>query len=270
MDEPNVFRYGEHEQGNRLYALLDQEGRPHTQIHVQQKPLPVSGEAFAMLPSAKKAEYGQMVREWRRRNPDIEDLTDAHTTQALIEGGVVPEKEITQIKPFSNRWDSDKVQEFTKRNPKYRQEIEPYLQDFVKSGKWSAVGDLENTGLVDVGGRYFTEPELVEAAKKYGRMGVMDTPWEVARKRHIDAGVPEDEALRNWVEGFKEGRGRLDIPPEGMKRGGAVTLEDLAMNYYVPDYNEDDYYEMPMALMPPQQRMSKGGLTQYKECNCHG
>jgi hypothetical protein len=270
MDEPNVFRYGEHEQGNRLYALLDQEGRPHTQIHVQQKPLPVSGEAFAMLPSAKKAEYGQMVREWRRRNPDIEDLTDAHTTQALIEGGVVPEKEITQIKPFSNRWDSDKVQEFTKRNPKYRQEIEPYLQDFVKSGKWSAVGDLENTGLVDVGGRYFTEPELVEAAKKYGRMGVMDTPWEVARKRHIDAGVPEDEALRNWVEGFKEGRGRLDIPPEGMKRGGAVTLQDLAMNYYVPDYNEDDYYEMPMALMPPQQRMSKGGLTQYKECNCHG
>lgn len=270
MDEPNVFRYGEHEQGNRLYALLDQEGRPHTQIHVQQKPLPVSGEAFAMLPSAKKAEYGQMVREWRRRNPDIEDLTDAHTTQALIEGGVVPEKEITQIKPFSNRWDSDKVQEFTKRNPKYRQEIEPYLQDFVKSGKWSAVGDLENTGLVDVGGRYFTEPELVEAAKKYGRMGVMDTPWEVARKRHIDAGVPEDEALRNWVEGFKEGRGRLDIPPEGMKRGGAVTLEDLAMNYYVPDYNEDDYYEMPMALMPPQQPMSKGGLTQYKECNCHG
>ena len=59
-------------------------------------------------------------------------------------------------------------------------------------------------------------------------------------------------------------------PPEGMKRGGAVTLEDLAMNYYVPDYNEDDYYEMPMALMPPQQRMNKGGLTQYKECNCHG
>ena len=55
-----------------------------------------------------------------------------------------------------------------------------------------------------------------------------------------------------------------------MKRGGAVTLEDLAMNYYVPDYNEDDYYEMPMALMPPQQRMNKGGLTQYKECNCHG
>ena len=61
-----------------------------------------------------------------------------------------------------------------------------------------------------------------------------------------------------------------EVPPEGMKRGGAVTLEDLAMNYYVPDYNEDDYYEMPMALMPPQQRMNKGGLTQYKECNCHG
>ena len=86
----------------------------------------------------------------------------------------------------------------------------------MKSGKWSDVSDLQNTGLINVDGRYFTESELTEAAKKYGRMGVMDTTWDVARQRHIDAGVPEDEALRNWVEGFKEGRGRLDIPPEGM------------------------------------------------------
>jgi hypothetical protein len=272
MDEPNVFRYGEHEQGNRLYALLDQEGRPHTQIHVQQKPLPVSGEAFAMLPSAKKAEYGQMVREWRRRNPDIEELTDAHTTQALIEGGVVPEKQITQIKPFSNRWDSDKVEEFTKRNPKYRQEIEPYLQDFVKSGKWSAVGDLENTGLI----RIYPESELYQSLTKMG----MDAPSYATQDeitkllKQAQVGSYRDASKgKTWIN-VDHPDYRPDppaeLPPEGMKRGGAVTLEDLAMNYYVPDYNEDDYYEMPMALMPPQQRMNKGGLTQYKECNCHG
>jgi hypothetical protein len=197
MDEPNVFRYGEHEQGNRLYALLDQEGRPHTQVHVQQKPLPVSGEAFAMLPSAKKAEYGQMVREWRQRNPDIEELTDAHTTQALIEGGVVPEKQITQIKPFSNRWDSDKVEEFTKRNPKYRQEIEPYLQDFVKSGNWSKVDDLDNAGLIPA-----------DIIRKAGWDMSGNTQKYFTKQEYDDLLLNE----LNRVEG------------NGMKRGGPVHL----------------------------------------------
>jgi len=89
---------------------------------------------------------------------------------------------------------------------------------------------------------YLTTPERDDLVRKL---------YELQTGKNYDTGLPNQ-------------------PPEGMKRGGPVTLEDLAMNYYVPDYNEDDYYEMPMALMPPQQRMSKGGLTQYKECNCHG
>ena len=111
-------------------------------------------------------------------------------------------------------------------NAAVKKEYWPLVQDFVKSGSWSGVNDLHNTGLSNVGGRYFTEPELVEAAKKYGRMGVQDTTWEVAKQRHIDAGMTEERALENWVEGFREGRGRLDIPPEGFAAGGSVRAYD--------------------------------------------
>jgi hypothetical protein len=61
-------------------------------------------------------------------------------------------------------------------------------------------------------------------------MGVMNTPWDVARQNHIHAGISEEEALLNWVEAFKEGRGRLeiprDVPPAGMKAGGKVSISN--------------------------------------------
>ena len=41
-------------------------------------------------------------------------------------------------------------------NPEYL----PYVQDFVKSGKWSDVGDLQNTGLVKHQSGYLTQEEL--------------------------------------------------------------------------------------------------------------
>jgi hypothetical protein len=197
----------------KVYSLIDPSGKPHSTIEVKANPnpYPVSGEAFAMLPSKTKAEYGQYVREWRQRNPDIEELTDEHTTQALKEAGVPPQPDIiTQIKGKGNARPSEKY--------------DPYTQDFVKSGKWADVSrnDLRNTGLIEHSGKYFTEPEFVEAAKNYGRMGVQNTTWEVARQRHIDAGVPEEEALLNWVEAFKDGRGTLDIPDEPNMAGGGL------------------------------------------------
>ena len=197
---------------SKIYSLRDAKGQPRVTIEVEpnQTPYPVSGEAFARLSPAEKAQFREHVMQWRRRNPDVEELTDKHTAQALREAGVPPQPDrITQIKGFRNKKPAD--------------EYLPMVQDFVKSGNWSEVNDLKNTGLSNVGDRYFTEPELVEAAKKYGRMGVQDTPWEVARQRHIDAGVPEEQALENWVEGFRDGRGRLDIPPEGMAHGGFVS-----------------------------------------------
>ena len=51
-----------------------------------------------------------------------------------------------------------------KQNRAPNAEYLPYVQDFVKSGKWGEVGDLGNTGLVDVGNRQFMTLEEAKAA----------------------------------------------------------------------------------------------------------
>jgi hypothetical protein len=196
----------------KVYSLVDAKGEPHVTIEVG-KERPTKAD-LEKQPQEVQDEFQRRFDNWvnnidYRPNPE----ETRRETELLFRNMNIPTNErINQIKG--------------KQNAKPKDDYLPFVQDFVKGGNWSDIGDFKNTGLFNVDGRYFTEPELTEAAKKYGRMGVMDTTWDVARQRHIDAGVPEDEALRNWVEGFKEGRGRLDIPPEGMKRGGKVSISN--------------------------------------------
>lgn len=188
----------------KVYSLVDSKGAPHATVEVKH-PQEISDE----LRHKHKDKINDRMTDYFIDNPDATHQEALESVLARMKNDFPPS--ITQIKGKGNRVPKD--------------EYLPYVQDFVKSGKWSDVRDIQNTGLSHVGGKYFTEPELVEAATKYGRMGVQDTPWEVARQRHIDAGVPEETALENWVEGFREGRGRLDIPPEGMAQGGAVHMQ---------------------------------------------
>jgi hypothetical protein len=123
----------------KVYSLRDEKGQPHVTIEVEAnpQPYPVSGEAFAMLDPQTKAQYRQHVMEWRRRNPEIEELTDDDVAQALREAGVPPMGDrITQIKGKGNGAPAEKYL--------------PFIQDFVKSGNWSEIDDLQNTGLIVV------------------------------------------------------------------------------------------------------------------------
>jgi hypothetical protein len=123
----------------KVYSLRDEKGQPHVTIEVEAnpQPYPVSGEAFAMLDPQTKAQYRQHVMEWRRRNPEIEELTDDDVAQALREAGVQPMGDmILQIKGKGNGAPAEKYL--------------PFIQDFVKSGNWSEVNDLQNTGLIVV------------------------------------------------------------------------------------------------------------------------
>ena len=86
---------------SRIYSLRDAKGEPHVTIEVQPnpKPYPVSGEEFSRLSPAEKAQYREHVMQWRRRNPDVQELTDEHTAQAWREAGVLPQPDrIIQIK----------------------------------------------------------------------------------------------------------------------------------------------------------------------------
>ena len=136
---------------NRLTALLDTEGRPHAQAKITENDWPVSGEGFARLDPQTKAQYGQHVREWRQRNPDVEELTDDDVVQALKEAGVQgPPQDVTELKPPGNSFESDRAQEYIKRDPQYKEKVTDSVLRFLNGGEWGDVKDLHHYDIVDL------------------------------------------------------------------------------------------------------------------------
>ena len=54
-----------------------------------------------------------------------------------------------------------------KQNAKPKKQYIPFVQDFVKSGKWSDVGDINNAELRQIGQKYLTDDELDSLSKKH-------------------------------------------------------------------------------------------------------
>lgn len=134
--------------GNQLYVLHGPKGEVVTQIMVKppRDAYPVSGEAFAMLPQETKDHYRAITADWRKRNPDDPDVW-----KALAEAGIEPSPpSIVEIKGKQNK----------APNPEYL----PFVQDFVRSGKWSDIGDLHNTGLLRFGDKYIDANKYKEVA----------------------------------------------------------------------------------------------------------
>ena len=205
--EGNALGYGAHDKGNKLYGLIDPDGRPHVQIHVAQEKSYGSDHLNAQRPQAEQEALEQGL------DPDRQAYQSfvANRMTELANASVPPR--IKQIKPFSNSWDSEMVRDFTKKNPNYRKEIEPMIQDFVKSGQWSDVGDLGNTGLRrsrDV----FNELEAKTLKEKGHDFGEYLTPEDMTRLHEVWNTWPKTEKARmvdSWAA------------PEEMAEGGSVT-----------------------------------------------
>ena len=77
--------------------------------------------------------------------------------QYILKLGAEPVLDIGQIKGKQNRAPVDKYI--------------PYVQDFIKSGKWGGVGDLYNTGLFSLGGKFLNraeaEAEIIARSPKF-------------------------------------------------------------------------------------------------------
>jgi hypothetical protein len=121
--------------------------------------------------------------------------------QALPDKANIPEK-IIQIKGKGNK------------APK--EEYLPMVQDFVRSGNWSSVGDIQNTGLYRKGDFIdeFT-PDQLDAVGK-GEYLTMD---EIKKLREGKAWKPIDTDA-DW------GDVDVDLPPRDYARGGLVTDTD--------------------------------------------
>ena len=103
---------------SRIYSLRDAKGEPHVTVEVEP-------QTFAGTRSRQELE------ERLRASGDL-DMAKLDALEK--EGAWTPS--IVQIKGKANRAPKD--------------EYLPFVQDFVRSGQWSSVGDLRNTGLSNV------------------------------------------------------------------------------------------------------------------------
>ena len=139
---------------SRIYSLRDAKGQPHTTIEVVPK-----GAVFSDVAKHIGSERAdELLDQGVTLSEMIKGIPDFQYPQA-----------IKQIKGKANK----------APNPEYL----PFVQDFVKSGKWSDVGDLGNTGLKSRSAmfdrralekpeisslpEYFTQDELEAAQKAY-------------------------------------------------------------------------------------------------------
>jgi len=222
--------------GTKIYSLRDAKGRPHVTVEVT----PKSG--------------------WRdlrglRNDPNLvrlRDITDDAQLQAIVnsqhEAGLPAsaEKRLDQLRaldyyyhPGMSQWISpehladplhDIVQIKGKGNAAPVADYLPYVQDFVKSGKWGRVGDLRNTGLVEYKGgktRFRTgrsQPGMLDLrgspVPEYDMPSGYMTPNEAADFL-IKQGAPEDWA-RQHVGDYET------LMRRGYAHGGSVKADPNA------------------------------------------
>jgi hypothetical protein len=181
---------------SRIYSLRDAKGEPHVTVEVAPKYYNIEqARKVAEQEGLKGFEFGDRV-------------------QKLL-AGEGAEQEIVQIKG--------------KQNAAPKDAYLPYVQDFVRSGQWSDVGDLGNTGL------YRADPsELGMFVPSDPRLQNLPGRRTEDFQRAKEAGLFGDQKyftrnewediLRKQIESES---GQLPpVQPEGMKRGGRVHFSD--------------------------------------------
>jgi hypothetical protein len=114
----------------KIYSLRDPKGMSHVTVEVGKAPLRTWDDVTKAVGKEKAA---ALHKEFYDIGADRTDNTEAAMAMFLKNKGVQPVESITQIKG--------------KQNAAPNEEYLPFVQDFVKSGQYSDVGDLKNTGL---------------------------------------------------------------------------------------------------------------------------
>jgi hypothetical protein len=129
---------------SRIFSLRDAKGEPHVTVETAPVLTGISGD---ILNQMEPGIWDKIVSEGGHY--DTFDWLKNNRPDLLARFDDRPTEEIIQIKGKQNRAPKD--------------DYLPFVQDFVKSGKWSNVGDLGNTGLVKLpDGRYITQQQAEE------------------------------------------------------------------------------------------------------------
>lgn len=210
----------------RIFSLRDAKGQPHVTIEVETD----VGDLYSLS--------GDIVDEFESSGSEnlVNFLKENYPTE--YKDFVTPR--IVQIKGKQNR----------APNPEYL----PFVQDFVRSGKWSAVGDLQNTGMSRVDwspenlkglqefsipypevygtadevnaalnalnkARGFSKGGLARIAARMGADAAPARRGEQIKKYYASGGLVENMIEQNLDSVVEQ---RLNQPPQRMKHGGSV------------------------------------------------
>jgi hypothetical protein len=148
---------------SRIYSLRDAKGEPHVTVETHPGNLD-PGMWYENQPQAvQDAMHAANYRGYNIR----------HSPQFKAAQAEAPER-IVQIKG--------------KGNAKPKEDYLPFVQDFVKGGKWSDIGDFRNTGLIREGDQIMTPAEHAdwllkqlnvppaEGMKRGGKVSVSNNP----------------------------------------------------------------------------------------------
>ena len=181
---------------SRIFSLRDAKGEPHVTIETQ--PSSKSTAAADHLRNLGVLEewqdYWKNYPKTSNNNEDIYDVTQQFLAARDLPPVDYSSQNIIQIKGKQNRAPKD--------------DYLPFVQDFVKSQQWGNVGDIENTGLVELpDGRFITQQQWKEG------LGSVVSPWRNPGQydeRYLkNLSKAEWEYMAPYFEGFAIG-GRVD------------------------------------------------------------
>ena len=144
---------------SRIYSLRDDKGQPRVTIEV----------------APWRSSQGESLSEFEARLRTDPNRPEEAVRQIMSTPQYADK--IVQIKGFNNKKPAD--------------EFLPFVQDFVKSGKWSDVGDLQNTGLVKHNGKIMTQGEADDLIFK--------------ELNEAMPGITDDLGLTTPTQGFAQG-----------------------------------------------------------------
>ena len=137
---------------SRIFSLRDAKGEPHVTVEVEpntKHPIGFSLKGNQTFPN--DFEYGKVGKRLpedqhqavHNRAKQIFDNLEYETPSSLMDSYQQAADEIVGKAP------DNIVQIKGKQNRAPNEQYLPFVQDFVKSGNWSDVGDLQNTGLIE-------------------------------------------------------------------------------------------------------------------------
>jgi len=231
---------------NRLTALLDAEGRPHVQAMIDSSKYDVSKTHMGDYTDSESALFDQTARNLgdlvAQRGYDqniVDDVIDYYAAggsdksipaelrkelpaleqqaEAMLPKKELPLADITELKPVGNSFSSDQAKEYARRDPNYQQVVQKSVLDFLNSGNWGKVKDLDHYNLVDLKDTDSVVDTLKSIYGKDMQKG------HVLFNEAIDAAPDSSRFMTrgdfiNFIE--------PNVKPEGYRAGGIVKMRD--------------------------------------------